>query len=78
MGNVRGRNSSRLFKINMIKIDVSKYKSIDAALKTYKAKRNKIGIDKELRERQEYVKPSVARRAEILNAKYKESLKKKD
>ena len=30
----------------MIKIDVSKYKSIDAALKTYKSKRNKIGIDK--------------------------------
>jgi len=58
----------------MIKIDVSKYKSLDAALKAYKAKHLKIGIVKELRERQEYVKPSVARRMEIEKAKYKQAI----
>ena len=29
----------------MIKIDVKKYKSLDAALKAYKAKRNKVNIE---------------------------------
>lgn len=61
----------------MIKIDVSKFKSLDQALKFYKQKRNKIGIDKDLRARTEYVKPSVARRQEIQKAAYKEKLFKK-
>ena len=56
----------------MIIIDVSKCKSIDQALKQYKSKHNKMGIVKELRARQQYVKPSVIRREEILNAVYKE------
>ena len=47
--------------------------SIEQALKQYKNKHNKIGIIKELRERQTYKKPSVERRAEILKAKYVES-----
>ena len=58
----------------MIKIDVSKFKSLDQALKFYKQKRNKIGVDKELRARTEYVKPSVVRREEIQKAAYKEKL----
>ena len=45
----------------MIKIDVSKFKSLDQALKVYKQKRQKIGVDKELRARTEFVKPSVER-----------------
>lgn len=61
----------------MIKIDVSKFKSLDQALKFYKQKRNKIGIDKELRERTEYVKPSVQRREQIKNAAYREKKFKK-
>lgn len=56
----------------MIIVDVSKCKSIDHALKIYKNKHNKIGITKELRSRQEFTKPSVKRREEILNAVYKE------
>ena len=47
--------------------------SIEQALKQYKNKHNKIGIVKELRDRQTYTKPSVKRRAEILKAKYVES-----
>jgi small subunit ribosomal protein S21 len=62
----------------MIIVDVSKCKSIDQALKQYKIKHNKMGIVKELRARQQYVKPSVIRREEILNAVYKEKKYKKD
>lgn len=56
----------------MIIIDVSKCKSIDQALKQYKSKHNKLGIVKELRDRQTFTKPSIKRREEILNAVYKE------
>ena len=54
----------------MIIIDLQKYKSIEQALKVYKQKHNKIGITKELRDRQTFTKPSIKRRAELLNAKY--------
>ena len=58
----------------MIIIDTRELKSIDQALKVYKNKHNKLGIVKELRERQEYTKPSVKERTKILKAKYKEKL----
>ena len=54
----------------MIIIDVTKFKSIEHALKVYKTKHNKIGTVRELRDRAEFVKPSVKRRAEVLKAKY--------
>jgi small subunit ribosomal protein S21 len=60
----------------MIKINVLKYKSLDQALKAYKQKHNKIGIVKELRDRQEFEKPSVTRRKEKLKAAYKEKFNK--
>ena len=56
----------------MIILDLNKYKSIDHALKVYKQKHNKMGITNELRERQVFTKPSVKRREEVLNAKYKQ------
>ena len=56
----------------MIIVDVSKCKSIEQALKQYKSKHNKMGIIKELRQRQTFTKPSIKRREEILNAVYKE------
>ena len=62
----------------MIIVDVQKCKNIEQALKQYKSKHNKMGIVKELRARQQYVKPSVIRREEILNAVYKEKKYKKD
>ena len=58
----------------MILIEVQKHKSIEAALKAYKNKHNKIGIVKELRERQTFTKPSIKRREEVLKAKYKQKL----
>jgi small subunit ribosomal protein S21 len=54
----------------MIIIDVTKFGSIDQALKLYKSKTNKIGTVRELRDRQEFVKPSVKRREEVKKAKY--------
>jgi len=57
----------------MIIIDVQKHKSIESALKTYKNKHNKLGIVKELRDRQTFTKPSVKRRTEVLKARYIES-----
>lgn len=62
----------------MIIVDVSKCKSIEQALKQYKSKHNKMGIIKELRQRQTFTKPSIKRREEILNAVYKEKKYKKD
>lgn len=58
----------------MIKIEVSGKMSIDAALKKYKVKYNKIGIAKELFERKEFKKRSVERRDEISRAKYREKI----
>jgi small subunit ribosomal protein S21 len=54
----------------MIIIDVTKFNSIEHALKVYKNKTNKIGTVRELRDRAEFVKPSVKRRAEVLKAQY--------
>ena len=59
----------------MIIVKLKDPKEIDRALKTLKYKFNKIGIGKEYRDRQEFVKPSVKRRAEILNAIYLEKKK---
>ncbi len=52
----------------MIIIDVTKFPTIEGALKVYKNKRNKIGITEELRGRVSFIKPSVKRREEILKA----------
>jgi small subunit ribosomal protein S21 len=56
----------------MIIIDI-KNRPIEQALKLYKNKYNKLGIVKELRDRQTFTKPSVKRRTEVLKAKYVES-----
>lgn len=61
----------------MIIVDVNSCKSIEQALKIYKNKHNKIGIVKELRERQTFTKPSVVRRDEVLKAIYRESKRNK-
>lgn len=54
----------------MLIIDVKDGESIDKALKRYKRKHQKVGINKQLRARKHFVKPSVLRRKEILKAKY--------
>lgn len=59
----------------MIIIDIKKEKSLESALKTYKSKVQKTKQTQKLRERQQFVKPSVKRRAEVLKAVYVEKLK---
>jgi small subunit ribosomal protein S21 len=54
----------------MIIIDLSKEKSIETALRTYKQKVQKTKQVQKLRERQQFVKPSVKKRAEKLKAVY--------
>lgn len=56
--------------IIMIVIDLSKEKSIETALKTYKSKVQKTKQVQQLRERQVFVKPSVKKRTEKLKAVY--------
>jgi small subunit ribosomal protein S21 len=54
----------------MIIIDVTKEKSIESALRTYKQKVQKVKQVQKLRERQAFVKPSVNKRKEVLKAIY--------
>jgi small subunit ribosomal protein S21 len=58
----------------MIIIDTTKYGSIDQALKAYKNKVVKTKLINQLREREKYTKPSVARRKEVLGAIYKQKM----
>ncbi len=59
----------------MIIIDLKKEKNIESALRTYKYKVQKVKQVQKLRERQEFVKPSVKRRAEIRKAIYVQKIK---
>ena len=54
----------------MIIVDLSKEKSIETALRTYKHKVQKVKQVQELRERQVFVKPSVKKRTQKLKAVY--------
>ncbi len=56
----------------MLVINVKEEESIDRALKRYKRKVHSTKLIKELRSRQQFTKPSVKRRNEVLNAVYRE------
>jgi len=60
----------------MLIIDVKENESIDRALKRYKRKYRDSKVMKELRRRQQFVKPSISRRAEVLKAVYMEEKKR--
>ena len=59
----------------MIIIDVTKEKTIESALRVYKSKVQKTKQIQKLRERQEFVKPSVKKRTEKLKAIYVDKIK---
>jgi small subunit ribosomal protein S21 len=59
----------------MIIIDVNKEKSLENALKKLKYKVQKTRLVQQLRERKEYVKPSVSKREDRLKAIYSEKIK---
>jgi small subunit ribosomal protein S21 len=54
----------------MLVISVKEGESIDRALKRYKRKYDRTGVSRQLRSRQQFIKPSVLRRKEILKAAY--------
>ena len=59
----------------MIIIDLSNERNLESALRTYKSKVQKTKQVQKLRARQEFVKPSVVRRKQMLKAKYVEQMK---
>ena len=59
----------------MIIIDLTKEKNIESALRTYKQKVQKTKQIQKLRERQQFEKPSVTRRKEVLKAVYVQQIK---
>ncbi len=62
----------------MIVIPVKEGENIERALKRFKRKFEKTGVVKELRSRQEFVKPSVVRRKQVQKAAYVEQMQRQD
>jgi small subunit ribosomal protein S21 len=54
----------------MIVISLKEGESIDRALKRYKRKYDRIGIVRKLRSKQQFTKPSIIRREQVLKAAY--------
>lgn len=62
----------------MLIVKVKDDKSIESALKTFKAKINKTKVIQELKDRSEFVKPSVKKRKIKLKAQYIQKLRNQD
>lgn len=62
----------------MLIIPVKDGESIDKALKKYKRKYDKTGVVKELRKRQQFIKPSVTKRQQLIRAAYKQRLQSQE
>lgn len=62
----------------MLIIPVKEGENIDRALKRFKRKFDRTQTMRQLRARQSYVKPSVAKRAEMQKAQYIQSLRDKE
>jgi small subunit ribosomal protein S21 len=59
----------------MIIIDLPKERNLESALRTYKSKVQKTKQVQKLRAREQFVKPSVVRRKQMLKAKYVQQMK---
>lgn len=59
----------------MLVIQVKEGESIDRALKRYKRKFDRTGTMRQLRSRQQFTKPSVAKRGQNLKAAYIQQLR---
>lgn len=62
----------------MLIIPVKEGESIERSLKKFKRKFDKTGALRDLRDRKQYVKPSVIRRKEVKKAVYVQGLRLKD
>ncbi|MGI9546470.1 MAG: 30S ribosomal protein S21 [Flavobacteriaceae bacterium] len=59
----------------MLIIPVKEGENIDRALKRFKRKFDRTGTMRQLRRRQQFTKPSVTRRQQILKARYIQGLR---
>ena len=63
---------------NMLVITIKENESIDKALKRFKKKFERTGVLRELRRRSAFMKPSVARRNQVIRAVYKQQMQEKE
>lgn len=62
----------------MLVVSVKEGESIERALKRYKRKFDRTGTMRQLRGRQQFNKPSVVRRKEVLKAAYVQSMRQNE
>lgn len=62
----------------MLIIPIKEGENIDRALKRYKRKFDRVGVMRKLRDKQQFTKPSVARRAVVQKAQYIQTLRDKE
>ena len=62
----------------MLIIPVKDGEAIDRALKRYKRKYDKTKVVRQLRERQQFTKPSVTKRQSRSKARYKQQMQSRD
>jgi small subunit ribosomal protein S21 len=62
----------------MLIIPVKEGENIDRALKRFKRKFDRTGTMRQLRKRQQFIKPSVERRQQIQKAEYIQGLRDKE
>ena len=59
----------------MLIVKLKEGENIERALKRFKRKFNQTQVTKQLREREQFTKPSIKRRQEVLKAKYIQKLR---
>lgn len=62
----------------MLQIPVKEGESIERALKRYKKKFDRTKVLRQLRSRKQFIKPSVARRQQVIKASYIENMKREE
>ena len=65
----------RKTRVNMLIIPVKEGENIERAIKKYKKKFEKTKVMRELRERKQFIKPSISRRQEKIRAAYKQRMR---
>ena len=62
----------------MLQIPVKEGESIERALKRYKKKFDRTKVLRQLRSRKQFIKPSIARRQQVIKATYIEGLRREE
>lgn len=73
---VAKKDNYKFLNIVMIIVPVKEGENIEKALKKFKRKFEKTGVIKELRKRQQFDKPSVLKRQQMMHAIYVQQLKR--